>query len=69
MSEKHPLRLYREAHGLTQEGLGNLIGVKAATISRWEQRKRAPHRDDLLKASAVTGIPAAAMLGVAEAAE
>lgn len=66
MAEKHPLEFYREQNGLTQDGLGKLIGVEPATISRWEQRKRTPRGDDLKKICAVTGISAAEILGVAE---
>lgn len=70
MAEKHPLETYREANALTQEDLGKRLGgVAAATISRWEQRKRTPRGDDLKTICAVTGIPAAEILGVAEAAQ
>jgi transcriptional regulator with XRE-family HTH domain len=69
MAAKHPLEVYRDQHGLTQDSLGKLIGVEAATISRWEQRKRAPRGNDLQKICTLTGISAAEIIGIAEAAE
>jgi transcriptional regulator with XRE-family HTH domain len=62
MAEKHPLQVYREQRNLTQEALGELLGVKAATISRWEQGKRSPRSDDLRRISQITGIEPAQML-------
>jgi transcriptional regulator with XRE-family HTH domain len=69
MASKHPLQAYRERHDLSQEALADLIGVKAATISRWEQRKRTPRGADLDKISEVTAIPKAEILELSEAAQ
>lgn len=69
MSAKHPLQTYREQNSLTQDDLGKQLGVEAATISRWEQRKRAPRGSDLQKICSLTGIPAAEIIGIAEAAQ
>ncbi|MBQ9085678.1 MAG: helix-turn-helix transcriptional regulator [Clostridia bacterium] len=35
ISEK--IRTYRRQHQLTQEGLGQIIGVSAQAISKWER--------------------------------
>lgn len=35
----NPIKQFREASGLTQEQLGDKIGVKKALISKWEKGK------------------------------
>lgn len=70
MDAKHPLEAYRESNGLTQDQLAEKLGVTGASVSRWEQRKRAPRGRDLEKIVTLTGIPAGEILGVlSEAAE
>jgi DNA-binding transcriptional regulator YiaG len=64
MAEKHPIEVYREQNGLSQEEFGKLVNVEAGTVSRWEQRKRTPRGDDLKNICAVTSIPAGAILGI-----
>ncbi len=39
------LRFYRWAYGLTQDQLGEALGVKRGTIGRWEQRRGLPRKD------------------------
>jgi DNA-binding XRE family transcriptional regulator len=36
----HPLKLFREMRGLSQDGLAQLIGTTKATISRLESGER-----------------------------
>jgi transcriptional regulator with XRE-family HTH domain len=38
----HPLKLFREMRGLSQDGLAQLIGTTKATISRLESGERWP---------------------------
>lgn len=64
-----PIKAYREANNISQEDFAKLLGVTVATVSRWENRKRTPRGGDLQKLCSITGIPAAEILGVAEAAE
>jgi transcriptional regulator with XRE-family HTH domain len=46
----HPIRHIREkVLGLTQAQLAELTGVSQGTVSRWEQGKLEPTRDELRK--------------------
>jgi transcriptional regulator with XRE-family HTH domain len=46
----HPIRHIREkVLGLTQAQLAELTGVSQGTVSRWEQGKLEPTRDELSK--------------------
>jgi transcriptional regulator with XRE-family HTH domain len=56
MAESHPLKVWREANGLTQEALGRELGVTDVTISRWETGVRRIDDDLLAKVSERTGI-------------
>ncbi len=40
---KHPLRQYREENNLSQEALGEKLGVTGMTVHRWESGRRLPH--------------------------
>jgi len=49
MSTKHPLRQWREAHGLTGAELGELVGVDKSTVSAYENRRRMPRQPILVE--------------------
>jgi transcriptional regulator with XRE-family HTH domain len=66
VTQKHPIRDYRDRNNLTQDELALRLGVTAATISRWEQRLREPRGADLQKLCSETGIPVAEILGTIE---
>jgi transcriptional regulator with XRE-family HTH domain len=42
MTEDHPLKAWRAKRGLTQEALGDAVGVGASQISMIEAGKRGP---------------------------
>ncbi len=54
--QKHPLRRYREENELTQEALGERLGVTGMTIYRWENGSRLPQRSQWATITARTGI-------------
>jgi transcriptional regulator with XRE-family HTH domain len=60
---EHPLKKYRDDHGLTQGELGRLLGVTKGSISRWENGHRAPRRRELPVIAEKTGIAPAELLG------
>ena len=43
------IRKHRRSEGLTQEQLGKRLGVSSSTIGMYEQGRRAPNKDMLLK--------------------
>jgi transcriptional regulator with XRE-family HTH domain len=72
---RHPLRAFRENQHppLTQEQLAELLGVRKATVSRWETGTRKLDQSKLSDVAEKTGIPArelrpdlAELLGAAE---
>jgi transcriptional regulator with XRE-family HTH domain len=54
MSANHPLRSWREKHGLTAEELGDKIGVSKAAVSRYERGHRRPDWPILSRIAEVT---------------
>jgi transcriptional regulator with XRE-family HTH domain len=58
MAGTHPLRKFRLSRNLTQEALGEELGVSGQTVWRWENGDRQIGRESLSKVSKVTGIPA-----------
>jgi transcriptional regulator with XRE-family HTH domain len=40
--EGDAVKRWREAHGLTQEALADLLGVRAISVSRWERGAQRP---------------------------
>jgi transcriptional regulator with XRE-family HTH domain len=58
----HPLRLWREAHNVSQEDLAKDCGVSQAMISYIEWDKKLPWRDVLLCLCQQTGLPLDAFL-------
>lgn len=51
---EHPLRQYRERHGLSQETLASVIGTTKATVSRLEGGERAPSLEMMRKIAEAT---------------
>ncbi|HHQ4541407.1 TPA: LexA family protein [Aeromonas veronii] len=52
------IRELRKKHGLTQQKLGELIGVKKSSISQWENDEHSPSGDNLAQLSKVLGVSA-----------
>ncbi len=46
------LKQWRETHGLTQEALADLLGVRAISVSRWERGAANPPGELLVLALA-----------------
>ena len=53
----HPLRDYRQSQKMTQQALGEKLGVTGQTIWRWETGSRKVAVKLLPKISTITGIP------------
>lgn len=69
MTAVHPLRIWREDQGLSQEALGDKLGVDEMTVSRWERRDTEPQKRQWERIEEVTGLSRARFLGFVEAAE
>ena len=57
------IRKHRQKQGLSQQQLGELLGIKASAQQRvmhWETNRRTPNAEYLLKLMAVLHIPPAA---------
>lgn len=67
----HPLAVWRRKQEpvLSQEALGDMIGVDGMTVSRWERRDTEPQKRHWTKIENVTGLSRPQFLGYAEAAE
>lgn len=52
------LKELRKKQGLTQQKLGELIGVKKSSISQWENDEHSPSGDNLAQLSKVFGVSA-----------
>jgi transcriptional regulator with XRE-family HTH domain len=61
METIHPLRAFREKQRprLSQEGLGDMLGVTRTTVARWETGARNVDRDLVTTVAQKTGIPPA----------
>lgn len=57
MTEKHPLKQFRDDHELSQSALGAKVGVDEMTVSRWERGESQPRRGIWPKLEEVTGLP------------
>ncbi|MGG6264341.1 ImmA/IrrE family metallo-endopeptidase [Leptolyngbya sp. AN03gr2] len=57
MSDVNSLRTYREQYGLSQEELGEQVGVTRQTIATWERGDRQPSLIQLSKVAKVFGVP------------
>ena len=60
------IRKYRLLSGLTQGGLAKKLGVSASTVGMYEQGRRAPNSDMILKICELFGITADSLLGLPE---
>lgn len=71
MTAAHPLKAFRESQSppLTQRELAMKLGVSRNTVNRWELGLRHPKRAQAKELAKVTGISAAELIGVGEAAE
>lgn len=45
----NPLREFRKSKGLTQQALGEMVGVTQSTVTMWETRRRSIGIDELSK--------------------
>ncbi len=68
MTTPHPIRSYRDRIGITQDDLGDQVGVSGAAISRWEQGLREPRGRRLKKLCEVTGLSPAEVLNASASA-
>ena len=57
------IRAARRAHGWSQEKLAQLVGVKKATISRYENGSREPRSEQLKEIAVALGVTAAFLQG------
>ena len=57
----------RKKSGLSQEGLGERLGVSRQAISKWESDVTVPEVDKLIAASRLFGVSVGVLLGVEEA--
>ena len=57
------LLCYRKAHGLTQAALGELLGVSAAAVSKWELARSYPDIFLLPDISKLLGISIDVLMG------
>lgn len=60
-SKRHPLRAYRMSRGLSQEGLGVLIGVGRALITHIENGRRRITPEKAIEWEKKIGIPRATL--------
>lgn len=61
------LRHFREARGLTQYELADILGCYQHHLSRWENGGRVPRPETLARLSAALGVPVAAFWDVEHA--
>lgn len=59
------IKLYREKKELTQEQLGEIIGVKGATITRYEKNNRQPNVETFAKLAKALEVNINELLGMA----
>lgn len=62
MNEGDNLKLFRKKKNLTQQELGEMLGVKKSTVSRWESGERAMTVENIKKVSQVLNVPVGAFL-------
>ena len=62
MVELHPLKAYRQTHGLNRKALADALSVTEVTIGRWENGKRGISKSMLPKIQEAFGIGADCIL-------
>jgi transcriptional regulator with XRE-family HTH domain len=62
MNEGDNLKLFRKKNNLTQQELGDIVGVKKSTVSRWESGERAMTIENIKKVSRFFKVPVGAFL-------
>ena len=62
MNEGKNLKLFRKRKNLTQQKLGDMLGVEKSTISRWESGERAMTIENVKKISQILEVPFGAFL-------
>lgn len=62
MNEGNNLKLFRKKKKLTQQELGDMLGFKKSTISRWESGERSMTIENVKKISHILEIPVGAFL-------
>lgn len=70
--EKHPLKAWRDDHGLSQEAAAEKLHVKPMTITRWERGSHLPNKKHWPKIEEATGIAPSVLVDhvkIAEAAQ
>ena len=63
MSDVNPIQLFREQAGLSQQGLGDRVGVTRQTIAAWEKGERAPSVLQFARVARVLGVSLELLLG------
>lgn len=56
MSIGENIRLHRKEKGLTQEELGELVGISGVAVMRYEKGQREPKQETLLKIAKALGV-------------
>ena len=56
------IREARQAKGITQKQLADLVGASQPLVSSWEASKVTPGIDDLVQIETILGLPAGAIL-------
>ena len=59
----------RKAAGLSQEALGERLGVSRQAVSKWESDAAVPELENLIAMSRIFGVTIGALLGVEPTAE
>lgn len=66
----HPLRNWRERHGLSQQAVADMLKVDDLTVSRWECGHTEPQKRHWDQIERITGMTRSQFLGfLTEAAE
>jgi transcriptional regulator with XRE-family HTH domain len=58
----HPLRQWRDQHGLSQDELAERCGVGQGMISHIERYFRVPRKSTIIKLQETTGLPTEALM-------
>ncbi len=53
----------RQAKGLSQKQLADLIGVTKSTVAKWESDRTSPRASRLIQVAGILGIPMAWLIG------